>query len=127
MAYTQGEPNIMPGQGQLPQGGATQANEATPTPAAGIQVQQPEAPVIYAPREEDPVDDNDAGLSENMEILAAPPDPGFSPNPMRPMGRVPRSVVRNLPVLMAASRDPEAPRAIKAIYKAITDAVAREG
>jgi hypothetical protein len=127
MAYTQGEPNIMPGEGQLPQGGATQANEGTPTPAPGPDVSPQEAPVIYAPREEDPVDENDGGLSENMQILAAPPDPGFSPNPMRPMGRVPRSVVRNLPILMAASRDPEAPRSIKAIYKAITDAVAREG
>jgi hypothetical protein len=92
-----------------------------------MQVQQPDPGVIYAPREEDPVDENDGGLSENMQILSAPPDPGFSPNPMRPMGRVPRSVVRNLPVLMAAARDPEAPRAIKAIYKAITDAVARQG
>lgn len=124
MAYEKGQPSIAPGSQQLPQGGATQANASVPTPDPGMAM--PDLPVIYAPREEDPIDNDDSKLSENMQILAAPPDPNWAPNPMKPMRKVPQYVVRNLPLLMVAARDPEAPRAIKAMYRVAVAALEKQ-
>lgn len=124
MAYEKGQPSIQPGSQQLPQGGASQANALASDPLADPMTNPP---VIMAPREEDPITDDDLGNDDDLSILAAPPDPGWTPNPMRPMGRVPKYVVRNLPQMMIASRDPEAPRSLKAMYKAIAAAVEREG
>ena len=106
----------------LPQGAATQLNAANPgaedysgTPMEPFGA---EVPVQFAPDAEEPLPE-DRTLSENMQILTAPPNPQFAPPFMskRRMGRVPQTVVRSLPLLMAASRDPEAPAALRALYR----------
>lgn len=110
------------GPNRLPQGGAAQASAATP-PAAAFEATDPnapgsEVPVMYAPE----VEDEDPGpLTESMDVLLSPPDPDYraSAVPKDRQGRVPRYVVRHLPQLMAAARDPDAPPAVRAIYNAV--------
>ena len=76
-------------------------------------------PVQFAPGEADAIPDTDEG-DETLDALMAAPFEGFRraavPN-QRP-GRLPKYVVRNLPLLMAAARDPEAPPTIRALYRA---------
>ena len=43
-----------------------------------------------------------------------------------PPGKVPKKIVRQLPMLMAAARDPEAPIALKAMYRMIVRRLERE-
>jgi len=117
--YRRGAPSVSPGNQQLPFGAASAANAAIPTPAAPI------APAIRSVPRSEPDPDAQA-TTENMEILSAPPEPGYTPDPMRPLGRVPRYVVRNLPSLMMAARDPEAPRSIKALYRAVVAEIEAE-
>lgn len=100
---------------QLPQGAASAANRATPSsyPEANI-------PVQYAGTGDHPPIPPD-GQNDNMDILTAPPHPGYQPPvvPQATPAQVPQSVVRNLPRLMAAAMDPDAPVSVKALYKAI--------
>lgn len=112
------------GPNRLPQGGAAQVNAATP-PAedlAGTPLEPGgDIPVVYARGEADPVGNDDNGLSEEAQVLLAPPNPGFASSlmPSQSANRVPRYVVRNLPILMAAASDPEAPVTIRALYNAV--------
>jgi len=112
------------GPNALPQGGAAQVNASTPAAEdlAGTPLEPGgDIPVVYARGEADPVSNDDNGLSEEAQVLLAPPNPGFAPSLMSAQGagRVPRYVVRHLPILMAAARDPEAPVTIRALYNAV--------
>jgi hypothetical protein len=107
---------------QLPQGAASKANAATPDPA-----QQMDIPVQYAGPADHPQLPPD-GQNENMDILTAHPNPNYTP-PLIPQTQpqvVPASVVRNLPRLMAAARDPDAPETIKALYRSIVFELERQ-
>ena len=116
MTYRQGV-----GPNRLPQGAATQLNAATPPPARPPSADAPEIPVQYAQGEDDLLPDNDNGLSETKQILLDPPYPEYEPSllPRQRTGRVPRSIVRSLPVLMMAVKDPSAPPMLRALYRAI--------
>lgn len=113
--YTKGT-----GTTQLPQGAASAANAAVPPPEQGPDMQQglpQDIPVEYSPPSD--VGGVDKRETENSQLLTGPGDPNFRPNPAsRGSGRVPAYVVRNLPLMAAAARDPEAPRFIKALYRA---------
>lgn len=77
-------------------------------------------PVQYATAADHPPLPPD-GQNDNLDILTAPPHPGYEP-PLVPRAtpqQIPQSVVRNLPRLMAAARDPDAPESVKALYKAL--------
>ena len=105
---------------RLPQGGATQLNANAPQ-AAEETFQAEEIPVLFAPGEDDPIPNDDNGLDEDTQILLEGPDPGYQPRLIardRP-GRVPRYVVRHLPQLMAAVKDPNAPVTLRALYRAL--------
>lgn len=105
------------GPNALPQGAAKKLNVRTPPAGA---YQDMDIPIEFAPDTQPDVDEDDSHYDENMQVLLSPPDPGYRRAVMprdRP-NRVPRYVVRNLPVLMAASRDPSAPPALRALYKA---------
>jgi len=100
---------------QLPQGTASAVNAATPSPAQPLDI-----PVQYAgPADHPPIPPD--GQNDNKDILTAPPHPGYVPPlvPQATPSQVPQSVVRNLPRLMAAARDPDAPETVKALYNAI--------
>jgi hypothetical protein len=107
---------------QLPQGAASAANKATPSP------QQPmDIPVQYATEADHPQLPPD-GQNDNLDILTADPHPAYTPplvNRTGP-GVVPTSVVRNLPRLMAAAMDPEAPESLKALYHSIVFELERQ-
>jgi hypothetical protein len=100
---------------QLPQGAASAVNAATPSPAQPIDI-----PVQYATEADRPQLPPD-GQNDNLDILTAPPHPGYQAagvqrsNPMA----VPKSVIRNLPRLMVAARDPDASTTLKALYYSI--------
>jgi hypothetical protein len=100
---------------QLPQGAATAANRATPDPAQPMDI-----PVQYATEADHPQLPPD-GADDNLDILTAPPHPGYAPNllPRSKPNQIPQSVVRNLPRLQAAAMDPDAPETTKATYKAL--------
>ncbi len=104
------------GPNALPQGGASAANAATPPPA---ELENMDIPVQFAPGEADPIPDGPEG-DEVLDTLLAAPFEGFRPGatPRERPGRVPKYVVRNLPLLMAAAKDPEAPPTIRALYRA---------
>ena len=111
----------------LPHGAATALNESAAPPAAqpDLSAQPPaEIPVEYAtaPRESGAPDPSD---SENLNLLTMPADPNFKP-PRQAPDRVPKRVIRNLPLIMEATKDPAAPRAVTALYRAIIDAVESE-
>jgi hypothetical protein len=106
----------------LPQGAASAANKATPSPAPPIDI-----PVEYAGPADHPQLKPD-GQDENMDILTNHPDPNWSPSVLAPTSpqTVPRSVVRNLPTLMAAANDPGAPMSIKALYRSVVFELERQ-
>lgn len=100
---------------QLPQGAASAVNAATPSSYPQVNI-----PVQYAtPADHPPLPPD--GQNDNMDILTAPPHPDYQPPLVAPTAPsvVPQSVVRNLPRLMAAARDPNAPQTVTALYKAI--------
>lgn len=92
-------------------------NAAQPPPA---ELQNMDIPVVFAPGEEEQIDNDDSGLDETMQALLSPPIEGYRPPavPVRRPGKLPRYVVRNLPLLMAAAKDPEAPPTVRALYRA---------
>lgn len=101
----------------LPFGAATALNAATPDELA---LETPEIPVIFAPGTEDPVPDDDRDLNEDLQILAAAPDPEYrrSAVPKERPGRVPKYVVRHLAQFRAAATAPDAPPTLRALYNA---------
>lgn len=105
------------GANRLPQGAAGGLNRATPSFDI---TENSEIPVEYADAEpERPLDTR--GQSENKQVLLQPPNPGFAGTavPQDRAGRVPRYIVRHLPQLSVAVKDPTAPPALRAIYAAI--------
>lgn len=100
----------------LPQGAATQLNDSAAPPAQQPDLMPQDIPVQYAAAPK--IEGASMKGSENLNILTNPADPNFRPA-AQPLNRVPKRVARNLPLLQAASKDPEAPRAIKALYRAI--------
>ena len=111
------------GQGSdaLPQGAASSLNRLLPRGGADqAGYQDNTVPVEFARDSEPDVDEDDKGYSENLQVLLSPPDAGYRSSVMpkdRP-NRVPRYVVRHLPTLMAAARQPDAPPAVRAIFNA---------
>jgi hypothetical protein len=107
---------------QLPQGGASAANKATPNPA-----EQMDIPIQYATEADHPPLPPD-GSDDNLDILTAPPHPNYVPNglPRSRPNQIPQSVVRNLPRLQAAAMDPDAPETTKATYKALVWELSRQ-
>lgn len=77
-------------------------------------------PVAYASPNDQPQLPPD-GQNDNIDILTAPPHPNFAPPniPKSKPQQIPQSVVRNLPRLMAAAKDPDAPETVKALYAGI--------
>lgn len=100
------------GRQQLEQGGATQANAGVPSAQ-----EPPDIAVEYANPE--PIASADLRDSENSQLLSSPADPNFRPSPARGHGKVPRYILRNLPLLAVASKDPEAPVVLRAYYRAL--------
>jgi hypothetical protein len=77
-------------------------------------------PVQYAQPSDHPPLPPD-GQDDNLDVLTAPPHPGYVP-PLIPRSKpneIPQSIVRNLPRLMAASTDPDAPDTTRALYKGL--------
>lgn len=113
------------GPNALPYGGAGDVNQATPPTedVAGTPLDAgAEVPVQFAPGEaDDNIPDDDNGLDEDTQVLLDHPNPDYQASmfPKDRAGRVPRYVVRHLPELMAAVRDPNAPPALLALYRAI--------
>ena len=108
------------GPNALPQGGATQVNRAQP-PDRSFTLDAPEIPVQYAPEGDVGIPNVPPGASENKQILLNGPDERFRPKvaPADRAGRVPRYVVRHLPELAAAVKDPTSPPALRAIYNSV--------
>lgn len=105
------------GPNALPQGEATRLNEATPDELA---LESPDIPVIFAPGRDDPVPDDDSDLNEDLQILAAPPDPRYKGSvvPKERPGRIPKYVVRHLAEFRAAATAPDAPPSLRALFNA---------
>ena len=105
------------GPNALPFGAATALNRAQPSASA---FQTDEIPIQFAPDTD--ADELPTGsLGENMDVLLSDPDEGYRERLMARdrSGRVPRYIVRHLPTLMAAARNPDAPPTIRAFYNAI--------
>ena len=100
----------------LPQGAASALNAAAAPP---IEAANADIPVVFAPGEEDPIPDDDKGLDEDQQVLVEGPYAGFRAQPKDRAGRVPRSVVRHLPQLQAAARDPSAHPTLRAYYVSV--------
>jgi uncharacterized protein YfaA (DUF2138 family) len=108
-----GAPSIQPGQQQLPKGGASQVNAITPDA-------YPDIPVSFASAKDQIPDTPDETLSDNAQILVAPPNPQYaSVLPRSVSNTVPDYVVRHLPRLMAAAKQDDAPATLKALYRNI--------
>ena len=106
------------GQDALPQGAASRLNRMTPDQAG---YQDNTVPVQWARGNEPEEEGDEAGLSENMQVLLSPHDAGYRPPVMakqRPT-RVPRYVVRHLPTLYAAAQLPDAPPTLRGMFNAI--------
>ena len=118
---------------RLPQGAATALNEGAPPAAepidiSGTPLEQDDIPVVYAPdRDDDDLDSDDTDLDEDTQILAEAPDPNFRPAVVqeRP-GKLPKYIVRHLPHLMAAARQPDAPPTVRALRNAVIRQLERE-
>lgn len=114
----------------LPFGAASELNRAAQPQQGAEDFLGPgsEIPVQFETGETDQVDDFDTGTGENMQVLLEPPNPAYRAPVLskdRP-GRVPQYVVRNLPQLMAAARNPEAPIALKALFNMVTRQLEQE-
>lgn len=109
------------GPNRLPQGGAQQVNEAQPPKrdmVGELALENQDVPVMFAPGEEDPIDEGPAS-SEDLEILLGDPDPGFTqPVVGRRRGRVPQYTVRHIAQFRAAAMQPDAPPTLRALYNA---------
>ena len=117
------------GPDQLPQGAATAVNAAQLPQGGGTGLPPgTEIPVQFAPEGgDDP--GPDTGLTENMQLMVGPADPRFRPTPISTQGqpnRVPAHIVRHLPILAAAARNPESPVAMKALLLFITRRLEQE-
>ena len=106
------------GPNALPQGAASTINRLTPADAG---YQDNTVPVTFARENAPDIDDDDTGASENMQVLLSPPDAGYQSPLMAKerQTRVPRYVVRHLPTLMAAARQPDAPPALRAMFNSV--------
>ena len=107
----------------LPQGGASQANAATPTASDydALALENTDIPVQYAPNRDEQIPNDDSDVHDDLQILLEGPDPEYQPALMqknRP-GRVPSYVVAHLPQLMAAAKDPAAPPTLVALKNSI--------
>jgi hypothetical protein len=113
-------PDFQRGQGSdaLPQGAATALNETQPD-NGDFALENMDIPVLFAPGEHDPIDNNDGGLSENIQVLIDHPNPDYRAIPKDRQGRVPRYVVRHLPEIWAAVKDPEATPTHRALYNGV--------
>lgn len=107
------------GPNRLPQGGASAVNEATPG-FDELALESPDVPVQYGPGQGLPIPDDDSGVGDDMSILLAPPNPGYTARavPKERQGKVPKYVVRHLPQFRAAATAPDAPPALRALYNA---------
>lgn len=107
---------------ELPQGAAGAANAATPSAYPQVDI-----PVQYATPSDHPQMPPD-GQNDNLDILTAPPHPDYQ-SPLVPQTQpnvVPQTVVRNLPRMMAAANDPDAPETVKALYRSIVFELERQ-
>lgn len=117
-------PDYQRGEGRtaLPQRGASQANEAVPAPAPGLDM-APEIPVEYGQPEA--VESLPSGKdTENVTLLTQPTNPDYKPN-IDP-GRIPAQVIRNLPLIGVGSKNPSAPIALRALYHILIDAAEKQ-
>lgn len=107
------------GPNALPQGGASQVNRSQPD-EADFMTENTEIPVVFASGE-DEIDDVDGGMTENMQVLASSPDREYRASLTQPARepRLPKYVLRHLPTLAAAAKDPDAPATIRAMYNAV--------
>jgi hypothetical protein len=123
--YRKGE-----GPDQLEQGEATALNEAPmPGPPAtaledAFAPGQPVPQYPSSPERRAPPAYRPNGLEEEMLFLDAP-EAGTG-IPTLPPGRLPSSVLRNLPLMRRAADDPEAPRAVRMIYAALVNSLEGE-
>lgn len=103
------------GPNALPQGAAAALNRAQPNFA----LENTDIPVDFSGDIPDEVEE--APANENMEVLLGDPDPAYRPavTPRDRAGQVPRYIVRHLPQMMAAVRDPDAPPTLRAVYNAV--------
>ena len=106
----------------LPQGGASQANAATPAPSdyGALALENTDVPVQYAPGEADAIPGDDSGLADDKQILLDEPDPGYEKSavPRERQGRIPKYTVRHLAQFRAAATAPDAPPGLRALYNA---------
>ena len=128
-------PAAAPGQTeQLPQGEATRLNEEI----AGIPrlrqqepggaQEEPAGPVQYAP-DERPAPYSPQGETEDILLgptSGLPTEPGSMDAVQGLFPPVPHEVIRSLPLLAAAQKDPTLPLALKLAYKALIDRVEYE-
>lgn len=118
------KPKFRRGQGPnaLPQGAAAALNRAQPNFA----LENQDIPVEFATPQDDIVPDEAFDDDDDLGVLLADPDPRFSPTPKDRAGRIPRYVVRHLPQLQAAQRDPNAHPTLRAYYLSIVRNLERE-
>ena len=109
------------GSDALPYGAAALINRNMPNFA----LENEDIPVEFATRDDDVVEDPMDG-DDDLGVLLAPPDPRFRPQPKDREGRLPRYVVRHLPQLQAAQRDPNAHPTLRAYYMSIVRNLERE-
>lgn len=111
------QPDYHAGQGtpdQLPQGEATRLEQSTNVQApAGVALPQP-----LTPTPTQPGTPFTPGNSTDEQILFGPTDGTTTWSPQIPQGRLPESVVRQLPLMRAAAEDPNAPESLRTIYQA---------
>lgn len=107
------------GPNALPQGAATSLNEAQPDLDA-LALENMDVPVQYGKGDGLPIPDDDSGVSDDLSILLAPPNPNYTKRvlPKERQGRVPKYVVRHLPQFRAAATAPDAPPTLRALYNA---------
>jgi hypothetical protein len=74
-------------------------------------------PVEYGPPQ--PVAEASMKESENLNLLTGPSDPSYSPGPQSSPRKVARNIIRNLPMMAVAAKDPEAPPALRALFRAL--------
>lgn len=107
---------------QLPMGEATQVNESLETLP-----QLDQTGILQGVEWADGTEEtNFVPTNEDDEILFGPAEGiGSGDNEPTP-NRVPASVIRRLPVLARAAKDPTAPPSLVAMYRILTDRLDRE-
>lgn len=111
------------GPDRLPQGAAGQLNAANRPIARSLplELENTDIPVEFARGEEEPVPNDDGDVTEDMQVLLGPPEPAYKARivPKDREGRLPRYVVRHLPQLMAAAKNPTAHPTLRAFYMSV--------